>query len=94
MLDEDIVLIVIVKGKVQIAPAIPYAQTIMNTLNNIIPCPVVGPGVEGTSSLKYKLHSILNKYADRFRKTVSSEPAKVNPLVLQVMKLSGVSIKI
>ena len=71
ILDEDILLNVIVEGKVPIALAIPYTRTIMNTLNEIIPCTVVGPVVESTISLKYRLHSILNKYADHFRKTLA-----------------------
>ena len=60
--------------------------TITNDVHThtLTPCLVVGPIVEGTISFKNKVHCILNNYADRFRKTVGSEPAKVNPLVLQV----------
>ena len=55
MLNDDIPLNVIVEREVPIATAIPYTQTIMNTLNDIIPCTVVGPVVEGTSNFKYRI---------------------------------------
>ena len=42
------------------------------------------PQIEGTISFKNKVHSLLNIYTDRFKKTVGTEPAKVAPLQLQV----------
>ena len=53
-----------------------------STSAEIVPCQVVGPKVDGTQSFKNKAHTMLNKYADRFRTTVDKQPAKVAPLIL------------
>ena len=57
---------------------IPYEFT------ELLPCNVEVPQIEGTVSFKNKVHSLLNIYTDRFKKTVGTEPAKVAPLQLQV----------
>ena len=57
---------------------------IPNADSELLTCNVEGPHIEGTISFKNKVHSLLNKYADRFKRTVGKEPAKVAPLQLEV----------